>query len=96
MEDSDFMEQLLNPFVVDRLVEVYKKDEDYQNRLKEDLIYQKLSDELSDEQAEELLQYFEATNSTTVRKEMLTYIQERPACLVKNFCRKFIVSFSEV
>lgn len=54
---EEFIEQLLNPFVVDRLAEVYAKDEEYQSRLKEeDLIYQKLSDELSDKQAEELEQ----------------------------------------
>ncbi len=76
MEDFIFMEQLLNPFIVNRLAEVYKKDEDYQNLLKKERgIYQKLSDELSDEQAEELLQYFEAANSTEARKETLTYIQ---------------------
>lgn len=76
MEELDFMEELLEPFVVDRLAEVYVKDEEYQKRLKEeDLIYQKLSNELPDEQAEELEHYFEATSFTEARKETLTYIQ---------------------
>lgn len=76
MEEFDFMEQLLTPFVIDRLADVYTKDEEYQNRLKEeDLIYQKLSDELPDEQAEELEQYFIAVSATTARKETLTYVQ---------------------
>lgn len=76
MEEFDIMEQLLNPFVVDRLAEIYTKDEEYQNRLKEeDLIYQKLLDKLTDEQAEELEQYFVATTATAARKETLTYTQ---------------------
>lgn len=76
MRKFDIMEQLLNPFVVDRLADIYTKDEEYQNRLKEeDLIYQKLLDKLTDEQAEELEQYFVATTTTAARKEMLTYTQ---------------------
>ncbi len=76
MEELDFMEELLNLFVVDRLAEVYVKDEEYQKRLKEeDLIYQKLSGELLNEQAKDLERYFEATSSTAARKETLTYIQ---------------------
>ena len=47
MEELDFIEELLNLFAVDRLAEVYVKDEEYQKRLKEeDLIYQKLSENL--------------------------------------------------
>lgn len=76
MKEQDFMEQLLNPFVTDRLAEVYANDSEYQNLIKEeDLIYQKLSDELPDEQADELERYFEAISSTSSRKETLTYIQ---------------------
>lgn len=76
MEELDFMEHLLNPFIVDRLAEIYAKDEEYQKRLKEeDLIYQKLLEELTDEQAEELKQYFIAVSSTAARKETLTYAQ---------------------
>lgn len=76
MEELDFMEQLLNPFIVDRLAEVYANDSEYQKRLKEeDLIYQKLLDEVTETQAEELEQYFIATSSTAARKETLTYIQ---------------------
>ena len=76
MEDFDFIEQLLNSSVANRLADAYTKDEEYQNRLKEeDLIYRKLSDGLSDPQAEELEQYFEAASSTLERQEMLTYIQ---------------------
>ncbi len=76
MRKFDIMEQLLNPFVVDRLADIYTKDEEYQNRLKEeDLIYQKLLDKLTDEQAEELEQYFVATTKTAARKETLTYTQ---------------------
>lgn len=48
----------------------------YQNPIKEeDLIYQKLSDELPDEQAGQLERYFEAVSSTSFRKETLTYVQ---------------------
>ena len=48
----------------------------YQNLIKEeDLIYQKLSDELPDEQAGQLERYFEAVSSTSFRKETLTYVQ---------------------
>lgn len=76
MKEQDFMEQLLNPFVTDRLAEVYANDSEYQNLIKEeDLIYQKLSDELPDEQADELERYFEAVSSTSSRKETLTYVQ---------------------
>ena len=76
MKEQDFMEQLLNPFLVDRLAQVYVDDEEYQNLLKaENLIYQKLSDELPDEQMEELERFFEASSSTSSRKETLTYIQ---------------------
>lgn len=76
MEDFDFMEQLLNPFAVNRLAEVYTNDEEYQNQLKkEDIIYQKLSKELKDEQAEELKQYFMATSATAMRREALAYKQ---------------------
>ena len=47
-----------------------------QNLIKEeDLIYQKLSDELPDEQAGQLERYFEAVSSTSFRKETLTYVQ---------------------
>lgn len=74
--EDDLMEQLLNPFVVERLADVCSKDEEYQKRLKEEvLIYQKLSEELPNEQAEELEQYFIAASSTTARKETLTYIR---------------------
>lgn len=73
---EDFLEQLVNSFVVDRLADVYAKDKEYQKRLKdEDLIYQKLLDELTEEQAEELEQYFVATAATAARKETLTYTQ---------------------
>ena len=48
----------------------------YQNLIKEeDLIYQKLSDELPDEQAGQLERYFEAVSSTSFRKETLPYVQ---------------------
>ena len=48
----------------------------YQNLIKEeDLVYQKLSDELPDEQAGQLERYFEAVSSTSFRKETLTYVQ---------------------
>ena len=35
MKEQDFMEQLLNPFVTDRLAEVYANDSEYQNLIKE-------------------------------------------------------------
>lgn len=70
------MEQILNPFVVDRLTEVYSRDKDYRSRLEEeDLIFRKLLEELPDGQAEDLKRYFDAVSSTAARKETLTYIQ---------------------
>lgn len=76
MEDFDYMEKIVNPFVTEKLGEIYQKDEEYQKRLKEeDLIYQKLLDELTEKQAEELEQYFIATTATAARKETLTYTQ---------------------
>ena len=39
MEDVELMKQLLNPYITERQGEVYRKDEEYQKRLKaEDLI----------------------------------------------------------
>lgn len=73
---EDFLEQLLASFIVDRMAEIYTKDEEYRKRLsKEELIFQELSDKLSGEQAKELELYFISANSTTARKELLTYIQ---------------------
>lgn len=76
MEDLDFMEQIVNPFVTEKLGEIYQKDEEYQKRRKEeDLIFESLSEELTFEQAEKLEQYFAATIATAARKETLTYTQ---------------------
>lgn len=76
MEDVELMKQLLNPYITERLGEVYRKDEEYQKRLKtEDLIYESLSGKLTDEQVEQLEEYFAAANATAARKEILTYIQ---------------------
>lgn len=73
---EDFMEQIVNPFVTDKLASIYANDEECQNRLKaQNLIYQKLANELSDKQAEQLEEYFTALNATAIRKETLTYIQ---------------------
>jgi len=75
MKDFD-LEKLVNPCVIEKLAEVYQKDETYQQLLKEeDILYEKLSEELSDKQADELEKYFEATTATSARKEILTYIQ---------------------
>lgn len=76
MEGYDFMEQLVNSFVADQLGEICQKDEEYQKRLREeDLMYEKLSGELPEEQAVELERYFEAASLTVARKETLIYIQ---------------------
>lgn len=76
MGDFDFVEQLINPFMMEKLGEVYQKDKEYQKRLEdENLIYDKLSKELTDKQAEQLEKYFIAVNTTAARKEILTYIQ---------------------
>lgn len=76
MEDVELLKQLLNPFITERLGEAYRKDEEYQKRLKaEDLIYESLSGKLTDEQAEQLEEYFVAANATAARIEILTYIQ---------------------
>ena len=70
------MEQIVNLIVADKLAEVYEKDEDYQNRLKEDdLIYRKLKDALTDEQVELLEEYFTSALSLSARKETLAYTQ---------------------
>ena len=70
------LEEFVNPCVVEKLAAAYEKDETYMKLLKEsDLIYDKLLEDLSDEQAELLEQYFEATVATTARRDTLTYIQ---------------------
>lgn len=70
MEDVELMKQLLNPYITERLGEVYRKDEEYQKRLKaEDLIYESLSGKLTDEQAEQLEEYFAAANATAAKKK---------------------------
>lgn len=70
------LEEFVNPCVVEKLATVYEKDETYMQLLKEsDLIYDKLSEELPDEQAELLEQYFESTIAATARRDTLTYIQ---------------------
>lgn len=75
MNDLD-LEEFVNPCVIDKLAEVYAKDETYQKLLKaDDEIYEKLTEELSDEQAELLEQYFESTVESASRKEKLTYMQ---------------------
>ena len=76
MGDFDFLEQLINPCIIERLGELYRQDEIYQKRIEEEnLIYEKLRDELSDEQKEQLENYFIATTETDARKETLIYIQ---------------------
>lgn len=75
MNDLD-LEEFVNPCVIDKLAEVYAKDETYQKLLKaDDEIYEKLTEELSDEQAELLEQYFKSTVESASRKEKLTYMQ---------------------
>ena len=76
MKDFDILEQLVNPCTIDRLGEFYQQDEIYQKRLgEENIIYEKLRNELTDEQKELLESYFLATTETAARKETLTYIQ---------------------
>ncbi len=75
MNDFD-LEEFVNPCIIDKLTEVYEKDETYQELLKaQDLLYEKLEEKLSDELADELEEYFEATVETSARKEKLTYLQ---------------------
>lgn len=70
------LEEFVNPCIIDKLTEVYEKDETYQKLLKEqDVLYEKLEGKLSGEQAELLEQYFESTVETSSRKEKLTYLQ---------------------
>lgn len=75
MEDFN-IEELVSPYIIENLGEVYRKDGKYQNLLKEeDLLYEKLSEELTDEQVEESEKYFEAAVAAASRKEILAYIQ---------------------
>ena len=70
------LEEFVNSFVVEKLAKTYKTDETYMKLLKEaDLIYEKLSEELTDDQADLLEAYFEATVVTTARRDTLTYIE---------------------
>lgn len=70
------LEEFVNPCVVEKLAAVYEKDETYQELLKQaDSIYDMLLEDLSDEQAKLLEEYFEATVATTSRRDTLTYIQ---------------------
>lgn len=70
------LEEFVNPCIVEKLATVYEKDGTYVKLLKEaDLIYDKLSEELTDKQADLLEQYFEATVATTARRDTLTYVQ---------------------
>lgn len=74
--NENFMEQFVNPFVTDKLANIYKNDEEYQKRQKEeDSIYQKLVDELPFEQTQQLEEYFIALSSAAARRETLSYIQ---------------------
>lgn len=71
-----FMDQIINLFVMAELGNIYQNDAEYGKRLKnEEMIYEKLYDELTQEQAEQLEQYFIATHFTSERKEALSYIQ---------------------
>lgn len=72
------LEEFVNPCVVEKLAMVYEKDGTYIKLLEEaDLIYDKLTEQLPDEKAGLLEQYFEATVATTARRDTLTYIQGR-------------------
>jgi len=75
MKDYD-LEEFVNPCVVEKLAKIYENDETYQRLLKEaDMIFDKLNEEITDEQSSLLEQYFEATVATTARRDTLTYIQ---------------------
>lgn len=70
------IEEFINSYIVEKLAQTYEKDETYMKLLKEaDLIYEKLSEELTDDQADLLEKYFEATVVTTARRDTLTYIE---------------------
>lgn len=75
MTDYD-LDEIVDLCVVEKLAAVYEKDGTYiKLRKAADLIYDKLADQLSDEQAGLLEQYFEATVATTSRRDTLTYVQ---------------------
>ena len=75
MEDFN-LETLVNPCIIERLCELYDKDPTYKKLIMEEsAIFEELSEELPDEQADKLERYFEAANATSARKEILTYIQ---------------------
>ena len=70
-----FIEQL-TPYILERLANSYQTNEEYQECLKqEDEIYEKLSEQLPDEQADQLEQYFTAASATTTVREKIAYIQ---------------------
>ncbi|MDE7313671.1 MAG: hypothetical protein K2N87_18945 [Eubacterium sp.] len=70
------VEQLVSECVIEKLGEIYQKDEEYKRLLKEEeFIYEKLSNKLMEEQTEELKHYLEAVNATSARRDRLAYIQ---------------------
>lgn len=74
--ESFNLENLVNTYTIERLGEVYRKDEKYKKLItEEDTLYEELIEQLPDEEADKLEKYFEATNATSARKEILTYIQ---------------------
>ena len=71
------LETLLNPRVIEKLEEIYQADETYLKLLKEEnLIYEKLSESLNDDEiAEELEEYFTANNALIALQDKLMYQQ---------------------
>ncbi len=73
MKDSKF-EKLVTQGIIEEIAEYCEKDETYQKLLKEeDLLYGKLSVELSEEQSKELEKYKKAVAAASLQKAILAY-----------------------
>lgn len=68
--------ELIQSYLVDRMRRKCQNNEEYLEAMKkEEGLYERLSDKLTDEQAEELEEYFTASNATFAIMERLAYIQ---------------------
>lgn len=73
MKNSKF-EKLVTQGIIEEIAECCEKDETYQKLLKEeDLLYGKLSVELSEEQSKELEKYKEAVAAASLQKAIIAY-----------------------
>ena len=72
----DEIMKLLSPIITERLGEIFQQDKEYQQDLSEESkVYEKLSKELSGEQADELGKYFALSSATAGVRERLAYQQ---------------------